>query len=115
MLAVLALGLAVVSFSLPFVVTMSVDRVYYGTDTRAGELLVGVALAVVIADRRRRVALLRWAAPLAAVALVAFVVTVVMWATLGAGTDGLRRGLLPLTALAFGRFAVVSRGTIIAL
>ncbi len=99
-LVVAATGLAIVSFALPFVFGMSVDRVYYGTDTRAGELLVGLALAAVIADRRRREVLLRASRPIAAVALVALVGSVAMWIMLDAGTDGLRRGLLPLTALA---------------
>ena len=65
------LALAIVSFALPFVFSMSVDRVYYGTDTRAGELLLGLLLAAVIADRRRRAALLRWDRPIAIVALAA--------------------------------------------
>ena len=41
----------------------SVDRTYYGTDTRAGELLVGLVLAAVIADRGRRRERLRGAGP----------------------------------------------------
>ncbi len=98
-LGTIAVAVGVVSFALPFVFTMSVDRVYYGTDTRAGELLVGLALAAVVADGRRRAVLLRWSRPVAVVGVVAAVVTLVMWCTLEAGTDGLRRGLLPLTAV----------------
>lgn len=61
------------------------DRVYYGTDTRASELLIGALLAVVVADdsvRRRIVNSLwvRWAViGLGAAALVA---TVIAWTTI---------------------------------
>ena len=54
------------SFALPVVLSRSsVDRTYYGTDTRAGELLVGLVLAAVIADRGRGADVLRWRRPLA--------------------------------------------------
>ena len=49
--------------STPFVLDLSVDRVYYGTDTRAGELMVGVAAAAVFASARRRRLMLRHACP----------------------------------------------------
>ena len=56
-LGALAFGSAV----LPLLVTMSDDRVYFGTDTRAAELLVGGVLAVVVSHEglRRRMALSR--------------------------------------------------------
>jgi len=41
-----------VSVLLPFVFTMSRDRIYLGTDTRASEILMGGLLAVMLADRR---------------------------------------------------------------
>lgn len=95
---VVAGGLTVVSFALPFVVSWPVDRVYYGTDTRAGELMLGVTLAAVFASPTRRASVLRhtpqigWAATVAAVALLA------LWHSATPGTDALRHGLLPLTA-----------------
>ena len=49
---------AVVSFALPFLFSPSIDRVYYGTDTRAGELLVGLVLASWLSASRRRTRLL---------------------------------------------------------
>ncbi len=59
-----ALGaLAVASAVEPLVFSMSDDRVYFGTDTRAAELLLGALLAVLLAHEpfRRRLALrLRW-------------------------------------------------------
>lgn len=48
--ALLALGSAL----LPILLTMSRDRVYFGTDTRAAELLLGAVLAVLLGDRRVR-------------------------------------------------------------
>ena len=51
MLGVVATLVAVVSFALPVVFAFSVDRTYYGTDTRAGELAVGLVLAAVLSSR----------------------------------------------------------------
>jgi len=52
-------ALAALSAALPFAFDMSDDRVYFGTDTRAAELLLGAVLAVVFthAPTRRRLAL----------------------------------------------------------
>ncbi len=99
LLGTAAVGLAIVSFSLPFVFDLGVDRTYYGTDTRAGELLVGLALAAVIASPRRRAAMLRWARPLALAGAAALVAAVLMWRLLDPGTAALSRGLLPVSAL----------------
>ncbi|MCB1250917.1 MAG: acyltransferase family protein [Acidimicrobiales bacterium] len=80
---VIAAGV-VVSAALPLVFSMSPDRVYLGTDTRAAELLIGALLATVVAGRgfgtlrdaeRRSTRRLGAAGPVAlAVSLVAFVV-----------------------------------------
>lgn len=96
---------AIVSFALPVVAGLGVDRVYYGTDTRAGELMVGVALAAVIAAAHRRRWLLARTAWLAAAGALAAAGTVILWVTVSAGTDALRRGLLPLVTL--GSAAVI--------
>ena len=92
-------ALALVSFVLPVALGFGVDRTYYGTDTRAGELLVGLVIAAVIADPRRRAAILRHSRPLALASVVALVATAVTWRLLDAGTGGLRSGVLPLSAL----------------
>ena len=52
-------GLAVLSAALPLLFTMSDDRVYFGTDTRAAELLWGAVLAVAFAAPAVRRALAR--------------------------------------------------------
>jgi peptidoglycan/LPS O-acetylase OafA/YrhL len=52
----------------------SIDRVYYGTDTRAMELLVGAALAVLVTSRSRAERLSRAAIRLAPVSAAVFVV-----------------------------------------
>jgi peptidoglycan/LPS O-acetylase OafA/YrhL len=91
--------LALVSFALPAALSFGVDRTYYGTDTRAGELLVGLLIAAVIADARRRDVIVRLGRPLAIAGFVALVVAVVLWRVLDPGTAGLRVGVLPLSAL----------------
>ena len=78
---------------------------YYGTDTRAGELLVGLVLAAVIADRDRRRRLLALAPhrspSLGAVGARAVIVPVATCST--PAPDALRPGLLPLTGAAVVR------------
>jgi len=66
-------------------VASGTDRVYYGTDTRAAELLIGALLAVAVAHEplRRRVALSlwpRWAVQIAGA--VALGLTVAAWVAL---------------------------------
>ena len=55
-------GMALLSFLEPFVFDMSDDRVYFGTDTRAVELLLGALLAVALSSEplRRRLAMRYW-------------------------------------------------------
>lgn len=89
-------ALAMISFALPFVVSMSVARTYYGTDTRAGEILVGVALAVAHRDgvlSRRSGRRAGGAMVLAGMAGI-FVVAL----TVRPDDDLIRNGLLPLVA-----------------
>ena len=96
---VAAIG-AAVSFALPFAFRLGVDRVYYGTDTRAGELFVGLVIAAVIAAPSRRRWLLRRARVIGGIAVLGLAVTAVLWLRVPAGDPWLRSGLLPLTALA---------------
>lgn len=100
--AVVVVGLILLSAALPALFGMSVDRAYFGTDTRAAELLVGAALAFVLLspgvrqwwqDRpRARLAL-------TVAALAAATVQLYWWWTLPHGTPWLYRGGLTLYAL----------------
>ncbi|HEX5587390.1 MAG TPA: acyltransferase [Acidimicrobiia bacterium] len=75
----------------------SVDRIYYGTDTRALELLAGVLLACCWTPK---VAQSRTAARVAGVAGAAALVGVLaLWSTVGFGTPWLFDGGLALVAL----------------
>ena len=88
-----AAGAALLTASLVFTLAFSDDpaRVYYGTDTRTGELMVGVLLAVVCA---------RWSAPasragraaLGGAGIVALGVLLFWWATVHQQDDWLYRG-----------------------
>jgi peptidoglycan/LPS O-acetylase OafA/YrhL len=95
---VVATATAVASFLVPIIAGAGVDRIYYGSDTRAGELMVGVAAAAVLVSARRRAVVLARARWLTVAATGALMATVVLWITATPGTEFLRRGLLPLTA-----------------
>lgn len=90
-------ALIMVSFLLPFLLGLSVSRAYYGTDTRMGEILVGVALA--IAHRQRIVANRMKRRTGGALALVALGGLLTLAFTIGPGDDFIRHGMLPLVAL----------------
>ena len=95
---VVAVATAAASFVTPIVTRAGVDRIYYGSDTRAGELMVGVAAAAVFVSPQRRAVLLakeRWVRVAAIGALGA---TIALWMFVTPGTALLRGGLLPLTA-----------------
>ncbi len=93
----LAVGSAVLA-ALLFSPGHDPSRVYYGTDTRAVELLVGALLAIALTGRRRlegprvRVAL-------AAGGVVALGALVAAWVVVKQSDDFLYRGGLPLHAL----------------
>lgn len=95
---IVAATVAVCSFLSPMVVSMSTDRAYYGTDARAGELMIGVAAAAWFASAGRRRALLDRTPLISSVAAVALAGTVALWIAATPGTEALRKGLLPLTA-----------------
>jgi peptidoglycan/LPS O-acetylase OafA/YrhL len=104
--AIVVAVLAAISTALPHLFALSGDRVYYGTDTRAAELLVGALLAALVSARvRRRGSLhaafgrrarlvLLVAGPLALAAVV------VTWAVTDQGTAWLAGGGLTAYALA---------------
>lgn len=110
-LIVLILG----SLALALFLGFSEDRIYYGTDTRAAELLLGALLAVLVTDRPLPGALGRVVPGAGLVALAG-----VVWAiaTVDQGTDALYRGGF----VAFGLLscllvlaAVQDRGPVVAL
>lgn len=96
--AVLAAA-TIVSSAVPWVFSMSVDRVYYGTDTRIAEITLGGFAAAVVALRHRRAhqwrppTMLRWLAPLALIAMVA------SWALVERTHPALGRGAFVAHAL----------------
>lgn len=95
--------LTAVSFALPHLMGWGVDRVYYGTDTRAGELLLGAVLGVALsapAVRQRWVASPRWRVGGAAVGVVAALATLWMWTGVDRRSGFVARGGLALTAVA---------------
>jgi peptidoglycan/LPS O-acetylase OafA/YrhL len=86
----------------PFVFNMSDDRIYFGTDTRAVEILVGGVLAVVLSERtvRRRLALrLKYRAAVVLGATVVLLVQLWWWLTLDQSAGWLYRGGFALYAL----------------
>ncbi len=94
-------GLACLSWLLPVLTGWSVARTYYGTDTRAGEILIGVALALTHQWHRQQVAreadLPRRRANVFAGGALLVMLIFVMFAS--PGGDAIRRGLLPAQAM----------------
>ena len=95
---VIAVSTATLSFFLPIVAGAEIDRMYYGSDTRAGELMVGVAAAAVLMSGRRRAVMLARSRWLVIAAVGAMAVTAALWVVATPGGEALRRGLLPLTS-----------------
>lgn len=106
---------AVISFALPAVLQPSVDRVYYGTDTRAGELLIGLVIAAWLSSAGHRAWLLAHARLAATIGLVALLPSVAAWVVFEPADRALRLGLLPATTLASSGLvigALVPRGVV---
>jgi peptidoglycan/LPS O-acetylase OafA/YrhL len=93
-LAVASAALAAVMFSPGH----DPSRVYYGTDTRAVELLVGALLAIALAGRRRLAGRTTQLA-VAGIGTVALVALLVSWVTVEQGDGFLYRGGLATHAL----------------
>jgi peptidoglycan/LPS O-acetylase OafA/YrhL len=88
-------GLAVLSALEPVVFGLDADRVYFGTDTRAAELLLGALLAVVLSSTevRRRLVGTRWLRTAAlGVGAVALLVQLWWWWSLEQSAAWLYRG-----------------------
>ncbi len=98
-----ALGaLTVCSVLEPFVLDMSDDRVYFGTDTRAAELLLGALLALVLFSDRVRVRIVArryLRVGLSAAGLAAFSLQAWWWWSLPQDTAWLYRGGFAVYAL----------------
>jgi hypothetical protein len=90
------LGVVAVAAALePWLFDMSVDRVYFGTDTRAPELLAGSLLAIALSHRRLRLRLVRrprWRRTAGWVGLAALAVQLWWWWSLPQSTSWLYRG-----------------------
>ena len=94
-------ALALCSAALPWIFTMSKDRIYFGTDTRAAELLLGAVLAVLLSrlSVRRKLALVpKWRVGLALLGSACLAVQVYWWWTLPQATDWLYKGGFALYA-----------------
>jgi peptidoglycan/LPS O-acetylase OafA/YrhL len=96
-LAVLTLGSVVIG-SLLISSTGNTTRVYYGTDTRAAELLIGALLAVLLVGRRRP-ATGSTRVVLGVAGSLAFVAMLVMWSTTSQTTSWLYHGGFALHAV----------------
>ncbi|MEI7888038.1 MAG: acyltransferase, partial [Actinomycetes bacterium] len=95
-------ALALCSAALPWIFTMTKDRIYFGTDTRAAELLLGAVLAVLLSkiSVRRKLALVpRWRVSLAALGAVCLGLQVYWWWTLPQASSWLYQGGFALYAL----------------
>ncbi len=101
-LGALFVGLTAVSTLLPWVFSMSTNRAYLGSDTRAAEMFIGGALAVVLSYesvRRRIVLRYRPRTGLLFFAGVSVVVQLYLWVTVEQSSPWLYRGGLLLYAL----------------
>ncbi len=109
-LAVAAGVLAAAGIAAPWVFGYSVDRTYYGTDTRAPELLVGVLLALAWDTRPVRAAVrnpTRFRLLVAGIGVVGLGSSVAAWGVLGLHTDALYLG-------GFAGYAVASAAVVAA-
>jgi len=108
-LGITAAGGLGLSLVLTLFAGFTADRIYYGTDTRAAELLIGVLLAVAW-NHPRRMALARnvpaFNQSLAVGALLALLGSMAAWLTLSLGNEVLYRGGFAIYAV--GTAAVIA-------
>lgn len=91
----LFVGLTVVSALLPLIFSMSTNRAYLGSDTRAAEMFVGGALAVLLSYesvRRRIVLRYRPRSALLVAAVVSLGVQIYFWTSIEQSSGWLYRG-----------------------
>lgn len=94
-LATVALAGMAISWTMPILLGWSGDRVYYGTDTRAGELLAGVLLALLVSRPAVRTALVRRSWPrvsMTALGALALAGSALLWVRLDRSSTFLARG-----------------------
>ncbi len=93
--------IAAVSFALPLTVVHGLDRVYYGTDTRAGEIALGALCAAVLSSRSVRQALISPAAKrlLGVLGTVVGLVVLAAWIGVTRTWWGITNGGLILVAM----------------
>ncbi len=93
-------GLMAASLAATLLLGYSHDRIYFGTDTRAFELLAGCLLAVVVTGRHRIATALTRRGPartaVAALGTAGLVTMVVLWATTNQTSSWLYQGGLPV-------------------
>jgi peptidoglycan/LPS O-acetylase OafA/YrhL len=93
-------GLTIVSLCLAVLFSWSNDRIYFGTDTRASELLLGALLAVVLSHHGRpQYHNPRTARPIAVVGGLSFLAMIGLWVTAGQGSAWLYDGGFTFYAL----------------
>jgi len=96
-------GLMAASLAATLWLGYSHDRIYFGTETRAFELLAGCLLAVVVSGRHRIASALRRPGPArllaAGVGTVGLIVAVFLWVNTSQTSDWLYEGGLPLYSL----------------
>jgi len=96
-------GLMAASLAATLLLGYSHDRIYFGTDTRAFELLAGCLLAVVVTGRHRIATALTRRGPartaVAAGGLAALAGVIALWATTNQTSDWLYQGGLPVYSL----------------
>lgn len=108
---VLGAGALVSTWWMAVVYAPGTERAYYGTDARAGEFLVGAALAVLLARRpihRPASSRPRWLA-FQAVGVAALLATLALWATVGINDARIYRGGFLLAALLAAVLITVAR------
>jgi peptidoglycan/LPS O-acetylase OafA/YrhL len=86
----------------------SLDRIYYGTDTRIDSILVGCAAALALRERALR-SLFRWLAGWPSLTTVASIMAVIAvgWATGGAFKGGWRAATVGFTLIAVAAASVI--------
>jgi peptidoglycan/LPS O-acetylase OafA/YrhL len=100
-LAIVVGTLFVASASLPHLLTLSHDRLYFGTDTRAAELFAGALLAIGLRMRRRPIDDIArgWSSStrfaVGAIGSLAFIAVVVSWITTTEESSWVYAGGLP--------------------
>jgi peptidoglycan/LPS O-acetylase OafA/YrhL len=99
LLAVVCSSIAAGSIALMWLQRSDFDRIYYGTDTRVAELLLGVLLALWWSGRARNTTTRTRNEPLFDfIGIAAVIAVLTAWFTIGEASDGLAKGGFPAYA-----------------